>query len=142
MADQTQAQIGSKSELAHWNGTAWTALGNVRSISGIGVARSEVDTTTLEDDAMSRIPGLRDGKQVTIAFTTGAATGTIPLVRGWVDNALDVDFRFTLPAPASDVQYFTLVPLDYTFSAIDAAKVVEISFVGRITGAVTTTASH
>jgi hypothetical protein len=142
MADQTKAQIGSGVELAYWSGTAWTTLGNIRSINGIGVARTEVDSTTLEDAAVNRIPGIRDGKQVTITFTTGAPNGTITLVSGWVDTSTDIDYRLTLPAPASEVRYFTLVPMDYTFSAIDANKLIEMSFVGRITGPVTSVATH
>src|SRR2546428_11961978 len=117
MADQTNAQIGSGVQLAHFDGAAYTPLGNVRSINGIGVVRAEVDSTTLEDAAVKRIPGIRDGKQVTMMFTTGAANGTVDLVRGFVDSPTDIDFRLTLPAPAGEVLYFTLVPLDWQFNA-------------------------
>lgn len=140
MADATLAQTGS-AVTAHYavgSPIVWTNLGPVRSINGIGASRSEVDSTTLDSLAVERIGGLPDGKQVTIVLTT--ATSNFDLIEGWITAGTPVQFRFVFPTPLTETRYVYLVPLDYDRGTIVAGGLQETTFMGRITGSISTTA--
>lgn len=146
MADSTTAQIGATVDLAFWDTSlspdAWTDLGQIRSINGVGVTKSEVDSTTLDSTAVERIGGLPDGDQVTIVFTTGAANTHVDQIIAWVDGTSEVDYKITLGTPATEVLYWSLIPLHYDLGTIQPSNLVEISLQGRITGGISATPSH
>lgn len=146
MAGTTNAQIGAGVTLSYWDTAvspdAFTALGQIRSISGVGVGKPEVDSTTLESAAVERISGLPDGKQVSIVFTSGASNGNLDLIRGWVNGTTNIDLKLAIPAPATETLYFTLVPLDYDLGSIEPSGLIEMTLMGRITGTVSATSSH
>lgn len=143
MADATEAQIGSQSTLAYWGGSpvAWTNLGPIRSITGIGVTRTEKESTTLESTGIERIGGLPDGKQVTITFTT--ANGNHDVIEAFVNDGDPIDLRVVIPPPLDKTRYFTIQPLDYDEGDISPDDLLEMTLMGRITGgAPTATPSH
>lgn len=140
MADATLAQIGSQVTLSSYNDDSppvFTNLGPIRSIAGIGVARPEVESTTLDSLAVERIGGLPDGKQVTIVFTM--ATSNLTVIEGFVNDGDPVNLRVTFPAPLSTSRYFTIAPLDFDYGTIQPSGLVEITLIGRISGPITTT---
>lgn len=140
MADATLAQTGSAATLHYAVGSpiVWTNLGPIRSISGIGASRSEVDSTTLDSTAVERIGGLPDGKQVSIVFTT--ATSNHDLIEGFVTAGTTIQLRIVFPAPLTETRYFYVVPLDYDRGTIAPGQLQETTFMGRITGSISTTA--
>lgn len=144
MADATLAQIGSETTLSYWNlaasPDAWVDLGPIRTISGVGVERPEVESTTLDSTSVERIGGLRDGKEMTITFT--AATTSMLLIISFVDDGDPLDLKLTFPAPLSDSLYLTITPLSYEFSEIGPSDLIEIELGGRITGDITDIATH
>lgn len=143
MADSTNSQIGAGVTIAYWGGSpvAWTDLGPIRNASGIGVTRTEKESTTLDSVAIERIGGLPDGKQVTITFTTASSNHDI--VEAMVNDGDPVDLRVTWPAPLSKTRYFTIVPLDFDEGDISPDDLLEMALMGRITGgAPTAVASH
>jgi hypothetical protein len=144
MADATLAQIGSETTLSYWNVAAspdaWASLGPIRTISGVGVERPEVESTTLDSTSVERIGGLRDGKEVTVTFT--AATTSMLLIISFVDDGDPLDLKLTFPTPLNDSLYLTLTPLSYEFSEIGPSDLIEIELGGRITGDITDVATH
>jgi len=140
MADDTKAQIGQYTELAYSDDASppqFTDLGAIRSIAGVGVARSEVDSTTLDSDAVERIGGMKDGKQITIVFTTRSVV--MELLEDWLAAADAKRLRLTFPAPTSEVRYFDFVPLDYDLGTITPNGLQETTLMGRITGDISDT---
>lgn len=139
MADSTLAQIGAGVTLHYAVGSpiVWTPLGPVRSVAGVGSARSEVDSTTLDSLAVERIGGLPDGKQTTIVFA--AATSNMDLIEGFVTAGTPIRLRIVAPAPLSETRYFNFVPLDWDLGSITPNGLVEITLMGRITGAISVT---
>jgi len=146
MADVTNAQIGATVDLHYWNTAAspdaYAALGQIRSISGIGVDKPEVDSTTLDSTSMEYISGLANGKQASIVFTTGAANGNLDLIRGWVDGSDNIDYKIVLNAPATETLFFTLTPLGYDLGTIQPNNLIEVTLTGRITGDIVATDPH
>lgn len=141
MANNTNSQIGSQVALAYGNGASpqvYTSLGPVRSIAGIGLTRPEVDSTTLDSTAVERIGGLQDGKQVTIVFT--AANANAQLIKGFVDAGTAIRLRVTFPSPLNESRYFNIIPLDYDHGTITASGLLELTLMGRITGAISASA--
>lgn len=136
-ADSTNAQIGSLSSLFYWNATAspaaYQTLGKVRSIQGVGVNKTEVDSTTLDSTGVDRIGGLPDGKQITIVLTLTAAS--LLLVEGFLNSTASIDLKLTTPAPSSTSRYFSMLPLDYDRGTMTASGLLEITLQGRMTGA-------
>lgn len=146
MADSTTAQIGATVDLAYWNTAlspdAWSDLGQIRSINGVGVTKPEIDSTTLDSTAVQYIGGLQDGDNCTVVFTTGAANTNIDRIKGWVDGTTGIDFRITINAPATETLYFSITPLHYDFGNIQPNNLLEMSFSGRISGGISATPSH
>lgn len=146
MADSTNAQIGVTATLSYWNTAAspdaWAELGQIRQITGIGVTKAEVDSTTLDSDAVEYIGGLASGDQVSITLTSGSANGNLDLITGWVDGTTEIDFKIALAAPATETRYFSLTPLHYDFGTIAPSGLIEPVFSGRITGGISATPSH
>lgn len=143
MADETNAQTGSGVTLAYWGGSppAWQDLGPIRNAQGIGVTRSEIEANTLDSQAFDYISGLRQGKQVTITFTTSADNHD--LIEGFVNDGDNLDLRVVAPAPLSKTRYFTIKPLDYDEGTIAPNTLLEMTLMGRMTGGVpTATPSH
>lgn len=137
MADSTLAQIGSETTLFYKNAASppvYVNLGPIRSIAGVGVTRSEVESTTLDSDAIERIGGLPDGKQVTIVFTTGSAI--LALLEGFVTAGTAIRLKIVTPAPMSATRFFDFVPLDYDWGSIAPNTLMEVSLMGRITGTI------
>jgi hypothetical protein len=134
MADSTNAQIGSLVTLDYWavveSPPAYSPLGKVRSIAGVGVNAPEVESTTLDSTGVDRIAGLEDGKQVTIVLTTTAAS----LAVAEANHKLPMDLRLLIPAPTSRTRYFTIILLDYDLGTITASGLMELTLQGRITG--------
>lgn len=146
MADSTTAQIGATVDLAFWDTSqspdAYTDLGQVRSIAGVGSTKPEVDSTTLDSTAVERISGLPDGDSVTIVFTTGATNTNLDRIRGWQSGSSEVDYKLTLGAPATEILYFSLIPLHFDLGTIQPSNLVEVTFQGRITGSISSTDPH
>lgn len=146
MADSTTAQIGATVDLAYWNTAlspdAYSDLGQIRSINGVGVTKPEVDSTTLDSTAMEYIGGLENGDTCTIVFTTGAANTNIDRIRGWLTAAVEVDFRLTANSPATEVLYFSVTPLHFDLGNIQPNNLLELTFSGRITGGISATDPH
>lgn len=146
MADSTTAQIGATVDLDYWNTAvspdAWASLGQIRSIAGVGSTKPEVDSTTLDSTAVERISGLPDGDSVTIVFTTGATNTNVDRIIGWQQGTAEIDFKLTLGSPATEVLYFSLIPLHFDFGTIQPSNLVEVTFTGRITGDISATPSH
>lgn len=140
MANSSNAQIGSQTVLAAYDLTAspnhYSTVGYVRSISGVGAMKPEVDSTTLDSTAVERIGGLPDGKEVTVVLTTTSTI--ITTVEGWLAQTEEVQFRLTIPSPASVTRYFSLIVLDYEHSQITPSGLMELTFKGRITGSIAT----
>lgn len=136
MADSSNAQIGSQVALSYWNTLAsppaYAAIGQVRSVGGIGVNKPEVESTDLDSEGVERIGGLPDGKEVSIVVTTNATN--LPLVEGWVDGDEAIDLKVQIPSPTNKTRYFSILPLDYEHSAITPSGLMELTLKGRITG--------
>jgi hypothetical protein len=146
MADSTNAQIGATVDLYYWDTSvspdAYTALGQIRSISGIGVDKPEVDSTTLDSTAVERIGGLPDGKQASIVFTSGVSNGNLDKIRGWVAGTSEVDLKLVIGAPATETLYFSIIPLGYDLGTIQPNNLIEVTLTGRITGDIVATDPH
>jgi hypothetical protein len=135
-ADSTEAQIGAGVAVAYWDVTqspdAYTTIGNIRTVAGIGAMNPEVDSTTLDSPGVERIGGLSDGKEVTIVMVNNAAN--LLLVEAWIAAKAVLDVRVTKPAPSSNVRYFSVLSLDYDEGTISPQGLLEINFKTRITG--------
>lgn len=146
MADETNAQIGAGTTLSYWDTDvspdAYTPLGPIRNIQGVGVDRPEVDSTTLDSTAVERIGGLPDGKEVTITFTTGSSNDILDDIRAFVDAAAALDLKLALAAPASETLYFSIIPLGYDLGTIAPNDLIEVTMRGRITGDISATDPH
>ena len=136
MANNTNSQIGSQTEIAFWktllSPPAYEVLGQVISIGGIGVMKPEVPSTTLESTGVERIGGLPDGKEVSIVVTTNATN--LPLFEGWVNGSEAIDLRVAIPEPTNQTRYFSILPLDYDMGTITPSGLMDITLKGRITG--------
>jgi hypothetical protein len=141
MADATRAQIGAQTTLSYWDTVAspaeYAELGPVRSIAGLGASRPEVDSTTLDSEAVERIGGLPDGKTLTITFA--AAAENSDLVEGWVNDGDPLTLKIEFPAPLNETRYCDIVPLDFDYGTISASGLIELTLSGRITGAISST---
>lgn len=145
MADKNHAQIGAQTQVNFWDidvsPAAYAPLGKVRSVSGLGTTRAEVESTTLDSTAVERISGLPDGQQVT--FTVTAASDNFDKIKDLFDDASEtVDLAVIFPVPLAKSVYITIAPLKFEFTNIQPNTLVEITFMGRITGPVTTTDPH
>jgi len=145
MADSTNSQIGSKGELNYWNALGspdpgYEPMGFVRSIQGIGVTKPEVESTTLDDDAVRRIGGLKDGKEVTIVLTLNAET--LAKVEGFLDANEEIELQYRIAAPTSQDRYFAFFPLDYDHGTIAASTLMELTLKGRISGPISAIDPH
>lgn len=146
MANTTNAQIGITVDLAYWNTAvspdAWADLGQIRSVSGIGITRPRVNTTTLDSTAEDYIPGLQDGKEFSIVFTTGATNTNIDRLLTWGASADNIDFKLTINAPATETLYFSGASIAWEIPTISPGALVEITATGQITGSISATPSH
>lgn len=144
MADSNNAQIGSQVTFSFWDTSlspdAWAALGKVRSINGMGVDLPEVDSTTLDSTAVERIAGLPDGKEMSIVLTLTATS--LAAIEAICAARTPIDCRIVFPSPASLSRYFSLTPRGYDKGTITPSGLVEVTFNGRITAAISSTDSH
>lgn len=145
-ATSANAQHGSQVKLAFWDVAlspdAWADYGNVRSITGVGEDKTEIDSTDLNSFAMERIGGLADGKEVNILCVCN--TVSLAQIEAQVNASppSNFDLRLTFPAPLSVIRYFTLTPLGREIGTIQANSLIEVTYRGRISGAISSVASH
>lgn len=136
-ADSSNAQIGSQVALSYWNAAAsppaYQTIGKVRTLDGIGVAKPEVDSTTLDSTGVERIGGLPDGEQVTIVFTTTQAT--MEKLEQFLASTSSIDLKVVWPSPTNVTRYFALLPLKYNHNSMAASNLLEMTLQGRMTGA-------
>lgn len=146
MADTTNAQIGNTVDLHFWDTSvspdAYTELGEIRSINGIGITRPRVNSSTLDSTSEEYIPGLPDGKEASIVFTTGAANTIIDRLRGWGSSSSNVDYKLIINAPATETLYFSLASVAWELGSITPGGLIEITATGQITGDISATDPH
>lgn len=144
MATSANAQIGSGVTLTFYDTAlspaVYTTLGKVRNIGGYGQELPEVDSTTLDSQAVERIAGLRDGREVSIVLTFTAATQA--KIESLCGSETPKDFKLVFPSPGALTRYFTLTPRGYEIPTIVASGLLETTFTGRISGAISATDPH
>lgn len=145
MADNTTAQIGSQTTLRIWNTytvspPAWSAPGKIRSINGYGEDLPEVESTTLDDQAVARIAGLPDGTEMNIVMTLTSATLT--LIEAIDAAKTNFDVELDIPAPTNEARYFSLTPRGFTINSITPSGLIEITLNARRSGPSTDTPTH
>lgn len=66
----SNAFSGVGSKFRRWNGTAWVAIAEVKSISGPTMSREMIDVTSLDSTGGYRefIPSFRDGGTITLSI--------------------------------------------------------------------------
>jgi predicted secreted protein len=99
----TQAHIGHGSIFELHNGSQFATIGEVVSISLPSLARDALDVTGIgsPDGYREFIPGLKDGGEVTVEMNFVAGSQSDILVRQLFNDDDLVQFRITVPAPAS-----------------------------------------
>jgi hypothetical protein len=143
-ATSANAQIGSRTTLSYWSllatPDAWVAIPNIQSMGPLGATKPEVDSTDLDSLAVERIGGLKDGDEFPI--TAIANQVTQPLFEKFQNDALNIDFRMTFPAPLSRSLYFTWTPLHLDYGTIEPSGLVTVNNNGRLSGDITTVPTH
>ena len=135
----TQAISGVGASLRRGSGSSqptYTAIAEVRNISGPSFSRETIDVTNLDSSGgyREKIPGFRDGGQVT--FTANfTETGFITLKTDFEDENTQ-EYRVQMPASSGmtlDFSGFVIdMPLDIPFDdAITYDVTIEIS--GEVT---------
>ena len=144
MADNTNAQIGSKIDFAFWDTSlsppAYASLGKIRSINGYGEDLPEVESTTLDSDAVERISGLPDGMEMNLVLTMTAAS--LAKIEAIDAAKVNIDSKITFPAPASTARYFALTPRGFELNSITPQGLVELTAKFRRTGVAATVDPH
>lgn len=146
MTSATQAFVG-KAYLSVGNGASpevFTRYCEVDSISAVGEKNSLVDVTTFcSGGVMEYIPGLSDGSEITfganLTLTAGTDKTTQEGLRTDVGNKAIRHFtlQFGDASPLEMTLHFAMAMISYEF-APSVNKQNAIKFVGKITGAITT----
>lgn len=141
--DATMA-IHASSALSWWNvdlsPDAYDEIDEVFEISGLAEERPEVPRTPIDRTSVERIAGLNDGGEVTINLNRTLANSQ--LVAQWYAAGDEIQYRLESSDSLNETQYFTLIPRRRDFGSIRAENPGEIIFVGRISGAISTTNPH
>src|SRR5262245_39910725 len=120
MATSAQAQIGSKVQFKIYNTaaspSAYDAIGYVRSINGFGVEKPKVNSTTLDSDAEEYIPGVADGKEMTIVFVSNS--DTLTEIEALIAGTGNKQCVIIWPTPMSVSRFFSLTPQGYEHGTI------------------------
>lgn len=144
MADSTNAQIGSQTKLYFWDTSlspdAYGQLVNVRQFGEIGSDSPEVDSTDLDSTGVQRIPGLPDGKEISILSVANSTT--LPKIESIFDAGLNIDIKAVFPAPMSTTRYFAFTPLGFAINTVTPSGLIEVTLRGRISGSITTVDPH
>lgn len=144
MADEDNAQIGLGTALSYWNAAAsppaYEAIGNILSMDPPGVTRPEVESTTLDSDEAEFINGVRTSDQMKVTATLNAVG--YALLKNWVNDGDNVEFKLGYAAPASITEYFTGKPLSYKPGSVTPNGLIQVDFTTRVTGGISETNPH
>jgi hypothetical protein len=146
MADQDNAQIGSKIEVYFWDELissppAYAVLGKYRQLTDIvGVELPEVNSTTLDSDEEEFIAGLGIGKEFSVVATfTAASLANFEAINTAKDN---VDIKVVIPAPTSQTRYFEATPRGFASGQTTPSGLQELSATFRRSGPSSSTDPH
>src|SRR5262245_2395380 len=144
MATSANAQIGSLTTLSFWDTDltpdAWVAIANIRQFGEVGADKPEVDSTDLDSTGVERIGGLTDGKEISIVCVGNSTT--LAQFEEFYNEGSTLDLKATFPTPLSTSRYFSLTPLGFSLGTITPSGLIEVTLRGRISGSISSVASH
>lgn len=146
MADQNNAQIGSKVEVYFWDSLlssppAYVALGKYRQLTDIvGVELPEVNSTTLDSDEEEFIAGLGIGKEFSVVTTlTAASLANLEAINTAKAN---IDVKVVIPAPTTQTRYFAATPRGFASGSTTPSGLQELTATFRRSGAASSIDPH
>ncbi len=145
MPNVASGYIGSKVKISFWDVSlspdGYTRYTQVSNFGDIGEDTPEIDKTTLDSDAVERMPGLSDPSKLDMMLNMDLAGYTLILAQKNARAALDLKVDFT-DAGFALIVYFKWIPLGVSIVKIDAKKLLELKYSGRMTGAISVTDPH
>lgn len=143
MANKDNAQAGKGVQVLWWNDEAsppaYESVGKIRSVSGFGRSRAEIESDTLDSEEGEYVSGLRRGKVLNIVTTTTGAA--MELAENWQDRE-SVDLKLVWPTPTNRTRYCAAVPIDDDQGTIAPNTLMEQTIQARITGGIKLTDPH
>lgn len=144
MADSTNAQIGSQTQVWYWDTDltpdAYVQIPNIRSFGPTGATKPEVDSTDLDSTGVQRIGGLQDGDEFPIVCVANATTAA--LLKEFFDEGDNIDLKVIYPSPLSITEYFQITPLHFEKGSITPSGLVECTLSSRISGSISLIDPH
>ncbi len=134
------AQLGYGTTLSIGDGLSpetFTAIAEVKDVSGFGVSLEQVDVTHLTSPQRKKeyIAGLGDGDTMTAKCNLTPANAVV--LKTWIDNGLVTNFRMNFPGTLSDYQ-FGGSPAGWHILGVQPSGVLEVEIGFKMTGAITT----
>jgi len=113
---QSLAQLGIRTlwQVMFGSPPAYTTIPEARVVSGFGLDKPEQEVTHFEspDDAVERIPGLKDGRVFTISGNL--TDDNREMIEELAEGTSAVEWKQIIPLPLNQTRYFSAACTGYT----------------------------